>query len=119
VVGGKRERPLARKGNNMPMPPNLTTNPDSKFASMNQPYQQLAYLAPANDDAFYIEIVGGGFPIPYLKRAYTDLPNSLHEGGYHHFCIDVVSVKKTIAELRRRGVWIVQEPFYLSDVRRT
>jgi catechol 2,3-dioxygenase-like lactoylglutathione lyase family enzyme len=75
---------------------------------------QLAYLAPANDDNFWIEILGGGEDIP--KVDYTDLNESLHPAGYHHFCIDVASVDDTIAELRRREVNIVTEAFDLPVI---
>jgi catechol 2,3-dioxygenase-like lactoylglutathione lyase family enzyme len=75
---------------------------------------QLAYLAPANDDNFWIEILGGGEDIP--KIDYTDLNESLHPAGYHHFCIDVTSVDETIAELRRREVTIVTEAFDLPVI---
>jgi lactoylglutathione lyase/glyoxylase I family protein len=77
---------------------------------------RLAYLAPANDDSFHIEIVGGGSPT--LKRDYTDLKDSLRESGYHHFCMDVASVDDTLAELRQCGVTIVGQPFDLPVISR-
>src|SRR5215475_227416 len=46
---------------------------------------QLAYLAPPNDDNFWIELLAGGNPTP--KVPYTDLGESLHPGGYHHICM--------------------------------
>jgi catechol 2,3-dioxygenase-like lactoylglutathione lyase family enzyme len=75
---------------------------------------QLAYLAPANDDNFWIEILGGGQPGP--KPIYTDLNESLHPAGYHHFCIDVVSVDDTIAALASRSVAMIGEPFNLPAI---
>lgn len=75
---------------------------------------QLAYLAPANDDNFWIELLAGGNPAPAAN--YTDLNESLHPAGYHHFCLDVKSVDETIAELRKRGVTIVGEPFNLAAI---
>lgn len=75
---------------------------------------QLAYLAPANDDNFWIEILAGGQPAP--KTGYEDLNESLHPGGYHHFCIDVANVDDTIAELKSRGVNIVGEAFNLPAI---
>lgn len=75
---------------------------------------QLAYLAPANDDNFWIELLAGGEPSP--APDYSDLNESLHPAGYHHFCIDVKSVDETLAELRRRGVKIVGEPFDLPAI---
>lgn len=80
--------------------------------------QQLAYLAPANDDAFLIELLGGGNPPPIPKPVYTDLGDSLRLQGYHHYCLNVASVDDTLAELRRRGVTIVTEAFELPVINR-
>jgi glyoxylase I family protein len=77
---------------------------------------QLAYLAPANDDRLFIELIGGGAPAP--RRAYADLGESLAEAGYHHFCLTVASVDATVAELRRRGVTLVGEPFDFPPIQR-
>ena len=75
---------------------------------------QLAYLAPANDDNFWIEILGGGESAP--NPGYSDLNESLPPAGYHHFCIDVSNVDETIAELHRSDVAIVGEPFNLPAI---
>lgn len=75
---------------------------------------QLAYLAPANDDNFYIELLAGGQPSP--KQNYDDLGESLHPAGYHHFCIDVESVDKTLEEMKKRNIKIVDEPFDLAVI---
>jgi len=75
---------------------------------------QLAYLAPANDDNFWVELLAGGNPTPAAN--YTDLNESLHPAGYHHFCIDTPDVDATIAELKRRGVTIVGEAFDLAEI---
>ena len=80
--------------------------------------EQLAYLAPATDDHFYIEILGGGEPAPREVRPYTDLASSLAYAGYHHFCLSVDSVDRTVARLRERGVTIVTEPFELPAIGR-
>ncbi|NEW04905.1 VOC family protein [Paenibacillus sp. SYP-B3998] len=76
----------------------------------------LAYLAPANDNTFFIEILGGGTPsnapIP------STVNDSLHEAGYHHFCLHVDRMDDMIAELRRRGVTIIGEPFELEAINR-
>jgi len=131
----------------MPMPPNPPTNLNNKFSSMKGHHValrvpdfeaskrwfvekldfrvvcewpdkdlRLAYLAPGNDNSFYIEIIGGGSP--NLKRECTDLDDSLRESGYHHFCMNVASIDDTLAELRRRGVTIVREPFEVPDISR-
>ena len=75
---------------------------------------QLAYLAPANDDNFWIELLAGANPKP--QEGYSDLNESLHPAGYHHFCMDVASVDETLVELRRRDVTIVGEPFDLPVI---
>lgn len=80
--------------------------------------EQLAYLAPANDDHFMIELLGGGDPLPIDAPAYKDLADSLRYSGYHHFCINVADIDATVAELRKRGVTIVTEPFKLDDISR-
>lgn len=75
---------------------------------------QLAYLAPANDDNFWIELLAGGNPT--AREKYTDLNESLHPEGYHHFCLNVNSVDDTLAELKSRGVNIIGEPFDLPAI---
>jgi lactoylglutathione lyase/glyoxylase I family protein len=80
--------------------------------------EQLAYLAPANDDHFMIEILGGGDPLPIDRPAYKDLADSLRHSGLHHFCINVVNIEEAVTELRRRGVTIVTAPFKLDAISR-
>jgi lactoylglutathione lyase/glyoxylase I family protein len=82
-----------------------------KFGELN-----LAYVAPPTDNTFYVELIGGGSPIP--ERSYTDLVNSLELAGYHHLCFMVESVDDTLAELKKRGVKIVQEAFELPEISR-
>jgi hypothetical protein len=36
--------------------------------------------------------------------------------GYHHFCLTVGDIDATVAELRRRGVTIVTDPFVLEVI---
>ena len=78
--------------------------------------EQLAYLAPPNDDHFIVELLGGGDPLPIDAPAYADLGESLRYAGYHHFCITVADIDRTVAELRSRGVTIVTEPFTLDVI---
>lgn len=80
--------------------------------------QQLAYVAPPNDDHFYVEILGGGTPGPIPKASYGDLGDSLRYAGHHHACFQVDDVDATVAELRRRSVSIVTEPFDLPVIQR-
>ena len=80
--------------------------------------EKLAYLAPPTDDYFYVEVLGGGTTLPTEVRPYTDLGDSLKYRGYHHFCLNVTSVEKTLAKLRSRGVKIITEPFVLHEISR-
>jgi glyoxylase I family protein len=77
---------------------------------------QLAYLAPAADDGFFLELMGGGSLAP--KRPYADFDDSLFGAGYHHFCLHVDNIEETVAELRGRGVTIVKEPFKEGPISR-
>ena len=132
----------------MPMPPDPPKNPASPFASMTGhhvairvpdyeaskrwfiekldfrvlhewPYgdMQLAYLAPPTDDAFHVEILGDGAP-PNPAPEYAGVDDSLQDAGYHHFCLTVDNVDEALAELRRRGVTILGEPFDLEAISR-
>ena len=80
--------------------------------------QRLAYVAPPTDDSFFVEILGDGDPKPIPKPVYSDLGDSLRLAGYHHFCLNVSDIDATVAELRRRGVTIVTEPFELPVINR-
>ena len=80
--------------------------------------EELAYLAPPNDDHFIVELLAGGDPLPIDAPAYTDLGESLRYAGFHHFCINVADMDRTVAELRARGVTIVAEPFTLDVISR-
>lgn len=80
--------------------------------------QKLAYIAPPADNDFFVEILGDGQPGPIPKAVYTDLGDSLRLAGYHHYCINVADIEATVAELRRRGVRIVTEPFDLPVIGR-
>lgn len=80
--------------------------------------QRLAYLAPATDNDFFVEILGDGQPRPIPKPVYSDLGDSLRLAGFHHFCLNVADMESTVAELRRREVHIVTEPFELPVIGR-
>lgn len=80
--------------------------------------QKLAYVAPPDDDRFFIEILGDGDPPPVPKPVCTDLEDSLRLAGHHHVCFHVGDVEALVAELRRRGVRIVAEPFLVPAVGR-
>src|SRR5262249_46185200 len=70
---------------------------------------RVVYLAPPADDAFLVELLAGGTPAPRPKH--TDLLTSLDAAGYHHYGMVVRDVQAVIAELRRRQVTIVGQPF--------
>lgn len=36
--------------------------------------------------------------------------------GYNHVCLSVANVDETLAELRKRGVEIVNPPFEIADI---
>jgi len=80
--------------------------------------ERLAYIAPSNDDAFLIELLGGGDPLPIEAAAYSDLGDSLRYAGYDHFCMNVPDIEKAVADLRAHGVTIVTEPFKLDAISR-
>jgi catechol 2,3-dioxygenase-like lactoylglutathione lyase family enzyme len=67
-----------------------------------------AFLAPANDDRFSIELLAG--PGAEKRPSYGNLHESYGLSGWHHVCFHVDSVDEAINELRRRGVPIVSEP---------
>ena len=77
---------------------------------------RLAYVAPAVDDAFRVELLAG--PGAADRPSYTDLGDSLSYAGWHHICLRVDSTDETVEELRRRGVEIVTEPFDLPAISR-
>jgi len=78
--------------------------------------EQLAYLAPANSNDFWLEVLAGGKLKPVVK--FDDLGKSLEESGYHHICLHVENMDKTLAELKKRGVKIIGQPFYLDVISR-
>ncbi|MEY4511881.1 MAG: hypothetical protein RLZZ450_4003 [Pseudomonadota bacterium] len=80
--------------------------------------QHLAYVAPPTDDHFFVEILGDGEPHPIPKPVYDDLGDSLRLAGFHHFCLKVADIDQTVAELKRRSVTIVTEPFELPAIGR-
>ncbi|QHW00279.1 VOC family protein [Spirosoma endbachense] len=78
--------------------------------------EKLAYLAPANTNGFWIEILAGGKLTPNQK--FDDLGKSLENGGYHHFCVHVTNMKQVLTELKNRDVTVIGQPFYLKAITR-
>lgn len=66
---------------------------------------KLAFLAPANDDNFWIEVISQD------TTGVTDHNAQAFISGYHHFCIAVKNVDSTLEELARRGVKTLRAPF--------
>jgi lactoylglutathione lyase/glyoxylase I family protein len=79
--------------------------------------EKLAYLAPANSNDFWIEILAGG-KLTKPKAVYDDLGKSLEEGGYQHICMHVTNLNNVLAELKSRGVTFVGNTFYLDAIHR-
>ncbi len=77
---------------------------------------RLAYLSPAVDDSFRIEVLAG--PGASERPLYRELGDSLALSGWHHLCIRVDSADDAVAELKRRSVKIVAEPFDLPEISR-
>jgi lactoylglutathione lyase/glyoxylase I family protein len=129
----------------MPLPANPPTVADSPFSSMHGhhaairypdfeaarsfwvdtmdwrvlqtwPYGSLtlAYVMPPNQDDFHLEILAGPGAAP--QPIYSDVDASLVVNGFNHVCLSVDSVDDTLAELRRRGVEVVNAPFELDDI---
>ncbi|QNE41973.1 VOC family protein (plasmid) [Hymenobacter sp. NBH84] len=66
---------------------------------------QLAFLAPANDDNFWLEVLSNG---PATPPPSTPPPIT---SGFQHLCLTVGNVDDTLAALRERGVQVTREPF--------
>ncbi|MGS2645745.1 VOC family protein [Streptosporangium sp. G12] len=73
-----------------------------------------AVPAPPAQDDFRLEILGG--PGAAAQPRFGDVDASLSLNGYNHVCLSVDSVDDTLAELRRRGVDIVNPPFEIDDI---
>jgi lactoylglutathione lyase/glyoxylase I family protein len=68
---------------------------------------KMTYLAPANDDNFWIEILSNGT---------NDVVHTPVVSGFQHLCFDVDSVDRTLAELNKRGVKTMREPFNVPAI---
>jgi lactoylglutathione lyase/glyoxylase I family protein len=77
---------------------------------------RLAYLSPAADDDFHLELLAG--PIDHPWPVLDDLGQSLTYGGYQHFYLRVASVDQARAELAARGVDVLGEPFEIDAISR-
>lgn len=75
-----------------------------------------AFLKPADDDDFAIELAAGPGATDRLGEG--DLQASLKLHGWHHVCLRVDSIEGALAELERRGVNIVSGPIEYEPIRR-
>jgi lactoylglutathione lyase len=71
---------------------------------------QLAFLAPANDDNFWVEVLSNG-PVSAPQAAAAPIVS-----GFQHLCFSVENVDETLAVLRARGVQVVREPFNVPPI---
>lgn len=77
--------------------------------------QKYGYLAPPNDDSFWVEILSGGTLRP--QRSPDTLAQSLENPGYHHLSFKVASLAKTLETLRSRSATILQaEPLKVGQI---
>ena len=75
-----------------------------------------AWVCPAGDESFHVEIVGGNSPEP--NPEFGTVEETLEYSGYHHVCINVESLDEALEELRRRGVARVGDPFTVTAIGR-
>ena len=68
----------------------------------------MAFLAPADDDGFHIELATG--PGAVDRPSHEDLHDSLGLHGWRHVCLRVDSIDDTVAKLKRPDVTIVAGP---------
>lgn len=71
---------------------------------------RLAFLAPANDDNSYIEVLSSG-----TGGAQQDLSHPI-VSGFQHFCLEVENVEETLAVLRDREVKVLRELFDVPSI---
>jgi len=71
---------------------------------------KMAFLAPANDDDFFIEVLNGG-----ITGSHQD-PSQPIISGFQHICIEVGNVDDTLAVLRENDVKVLREPFEVPAI---
>lgn len=74
----------------------------------------LAYVMPPNQDDFFLQIVAGPGASPQIF--YPEVDASLAVSGFNHVSFSVDNVDDTTAELRRRGVEILNAPFEMEGI---
>jgi catechol 2,3-dioxygenase-like lactoylglutathione lyase family enzyme len=76
--------------------------------SVNVGQLTFGFIAPATDDTFSFEIMGG--PGAAARPSYADFHDSYNLTGWHHLGIRVDDVDAAVVELQRRGVRIISAP---------
>ncbi|UOQ52219.1 VOC family protein [Hymenobacter cellulosivorans] len=71
---------------------------------------QLAFLAPANDDSFWLEVLHDA------AAGSAHVPAQPISSGFHHLCFEVENLDETLAALRAQGVSVVREPFTVLPI---
>jgi lactoylglutathione lyase len=71
---------------------------------------KMTYLAPANDDSFWLEVLCDGMP------EITPDPSQPIISGFQHFCIEVESVDETLSVMLSRDVKVLREPFNVAAI---
>ncbi|OON67000.1 hypothetical protein B0919_20205 [Hymenobacter sp. CRA2] len=71
---------------------------------------RLAFLAPANDDTFWLEVLSDGAAKPAPASA---VPVTT---GFQHLCLEVDNLDHTLAALRERDVKVIREPFNVPAI---
>lgn len=70
----------------------------------------VVFLAPANDDNFWIEVLSGGLPDA------PPSPSHPISSGFQPLCLEVDDVDETLAALREKGIQVAQEPFNVPPI---
>ncbi|MGH2940139.1 MAG: VOC family protein [Solirubrobacterales bacterium] len=73
-----------------------------------------AFLAPADDDSFLIELAAG--PGAVDRPEWGELTDMLDLHGWHHVCLWVDDLDHTIAELISRDVAVVAGPLDYEEL---
>ncbi|RPD48716.1 VOC family protein [Hymenobacter sediminis] len=71
---------------------------------------QLAFLALANDDNLWLEVV--------CEETLDSAPKPPRPitSGFHHLCLEVDNVEETLSALREKEVQVIREPFYVPAI---
>lgn len=71
---------------------------------------KMAFLAPGNDDNFWVEILNGG-----VNESGQDSSQPI-VSGFQHLCFDVESVDDAFATFRERDIKILRAPFNVAAI---